>query len=48
MEFIISYGDIKYSFEISLMDLVIQSVRPNHFSKVLLKYIFMKLNFINI
>ena len=30
------------------MCLVIQSVRPNHFSKELLKYIFMKLNFINI
>ena len=41
-------GDIKYSLEISLMDLVIQSVGPNHFSKELLKYIFMKLDFINI
>ena len=30
------------------MDLVIQSVRPNHFSKKLLKYIFMKFDFINI
>ena len=30
------------------MGLVIQSVRPNHFSKELLKYIFMKLDFINI
>ena len=30
------------------MDLVIQSVRPNHFGKELLKYIFMKLDFINI
>ena len=30
------------------MDLVIQRVRPNHFSKKLLKYIFMKLDFINI
>ena len=39
-------GDIKYSFEISLMGLVIQSVRPNHFSKELLKDIFMKSNFI--
>ena len=41
-------GDIKYSLEISLMDSVIQSVRANHFSKELLKYIFMKLDFINI
>ena len=30
------------------MDFVIQSVRPNHFSKELLNYIFMKLDFINI
>ena len=30
------------------MGLVIQSVRPNHFSKELLKYIFMKLDLINI
>ena len=30
------------------MGLVIQSVRLNHFSKELLKYIFMKLDFINI
>ena len=30
------------------MDSVIQSVRANHFSKELLKYIFMKLDFINI
>ena len=30
------------------MDLVVQSVSPNHFSKELLKYIFMKLDFINI
>ena len=30
------------------MGLVIQSVEPNHFSKELLKYIFMKLDFINI
>ena len=28
------------------MGLVIQRVRPNHFSKKLLKYIFMKLDFI--
>ena len=41
-------GDIKYSLEISLMGLVIQRVRPNHFSKKLLKYIFMKLDFTNI
>ena len=41
-------GDIKYFLEISLMGLVIQRVRPNHFSKKLLKYIFMKLDFINI
>ena len=40
--------DIKYSFKISLMDLVIQSIRPNKFSKELLKYIFIKLDFINI
>ena len=32
----------------SSMGLVIQRVRPNHFSKKLLKYIFMKLDFINI
>ena len=30
------------------MGLIIQSIRPNHFSKELLKYIFMKLDFINI
>ena len=30
------------------MSLVIQNVAPNHFSKKLLKYIFMKLDFINI
>ena len=30
------------------MGLIIQSVRPKHFSKELLKYIFMKLNLINI
>ena len=30
------------------MGLVIQSVKPNHFNKELLKYIFMKLDFINI
>ena len=30
------------------MGLVIQRVRPNHFGKKLLKYIFMKLDFINI
>ena len=41
-------GDIKYSLGISLMGSVIQRVRPNHFSKKLLKYIFMKLDFINI
>ena len=41
-------GDIKYSLKISLMGSVIQRVRPNHFSKKLLKYIFMKLDFINI
>ena len=41
-------GDIKYSLEISLMGSVIQRVRPNNFSKKLLKYIFMKLDFINI
>ena len=48
MEFISLNGDIKYSLEISLMGSIIQSVRPNHFSKELLKYIFMKLDFINI
>ena len=31
-----------------LIDLVIKNVRPNYFSKELLKYIFMKLDFINI
>ena len=41
-------GDIKYSLEISLLGSVIQRVRPNHFGKKLLKYIFMKLDFINI
>ena len=30
------------------MDLIIQNVRPNYFNKELLKYIFMKLDFINI
>ena len=30
------------------MSLVIQSVRSNHFSKELVKYIFMKLDFINL
>ena len=30
------------------MSLVIQNIRPNYFSKELLKYIFMKLDFINI
>ena len=30
------------------MGLVIQRVEPNHFSKELLKYIFMELDFINI
>ena len=39
--------DIKYSLEISLMGLIIQSVRLNHFNKELLKYIFIKLDFIN-
>ena len=29
------------------MGLVIQNVKPNYFSKELLKYIFMKLDFIN-
>ena len=53
MEFIVLNGDIKYSLKISLMSSVIQRVRPNHFSpnhfsKELLKYIFMKFNFINI
>ena len=48
MKFIIFNRDIKYSLEISLMSFVIQNVRPNYFSKELLKYIFMKLDFINI
>ena len=48
MEFIVSYGDIKYFLEISLMGLVIQKVRPNHFGTKLLRYIFIKLDFINI
>ena len=39
------YGDIKYSIEISLMGLVIQSVRPNYFSKELLKFIFYEIRF---
>ena len=30
------------------MGLIIQSIRPNYFSKELLKYIFIKLDFINI
>ena len=30
------------------MSLVIQRVSPNHFGKKLLKYIFMKLDFLNI
>ena len=30
------------------MGFVIQNVRPNYFSKELLKYVFMKLDFINI
>ena len=34
-------GDIKYSLEISLMGLVIQSIGLNHFSKELLKYIYL-------
>ena len=41
-------GDIKYSLEISLIGLIIQRVRPKQFSKKLLKYIFMKLDFIYI
>ena len=48
MKFISLNRDIRYSLEISLMGLVIQSVGPNHFSKELLKYIFMELDFINI
>ena len=39
---------IIFHFEINLMDLVIQDVRPNYFSKKSLKYIFKKLDFINI
>ena len=39
------YRDIKYSLEISLIGLVIQSVRPNHFSKELLKFIFYEIRF---
>ena len=33
--------EIYYSFEISLIGLVIQSIEPNHFSKELLKYIYL-------
>ena len=33
--------DIKYFLEIGLMGSVIQRVRPNHFSKELLKYIYL-------
>ena len=39
------YRDIKYSLEISLMSLVFQSVRPNQFSKELLKFIFYEIRF---
>ena len=39
------YRDIKYSLEISLMSLVIQSIRPNHFNKELLKFIFYEIRF---
>ena len=45
MEFNSLYRDIKYSLEINLMGLVIQSVRPNHFSKELLKFIFYEIRF---
>ena len=48
MKFLLLNGDIKYSHEINLMGLVIQNIRPNYFSNELLKYIFMKLDFINI
>ena len=40
------YRNIKYSLEISLMGLVIQSVKPNYFSKKLLKFIFYEIRFI--
>ena len=39
---------LNLTLDISLMSLVIESVWHNHFSKELLKYIFMKLDFINI
>ena len=45
MKFIIFYRDINYSLKISLMGLVIQSVRPNNFSKELLKFIYYDLAF---
>ena len=48
MKFLLLNGDIKYSHEINLMGLVIQNIRPNYFNNELLKYIFMKLDFINI
>ena len=46
MEFNSLYRDIKYSLEISLMGLIIQSVRPNNFSKELLNFIFYENRFI--
>ena len=45
--YVIMY-DIMYDLMLWLMGLVIQRVKPNHFSNKLLKYIFMKLDFINI
>ena len=42
------YRDIKYFLEISLIGLAIQSVRPNHFSKELLKFIFNEIRFYKI
>ena len=36
---------LKYFLEISLMSLVIQTVRPNYFSKDLLKFVFYEIRF---
>ena len=36
---------LKYFLEISLISLVIQTVRPNYFSKDLLKFVFYEIRF---
>ena len=36
---------LKYFLEISLMSLVIQTVRPNYFSKDLLNFVFYEIRF---